>query len=512
MKPWSINTKTRFALMLLLVLVAALAWIGFYSVSLFRNVVRDIAWRSQVLPIATELSGSVSEMRTILGELRGIRRAKRPISTFDKSDFGLVDRFQNRLSEFKTALMNYEDALKARSDEADHIPSSRHEGATLAEIQRLLVPIDASVADPRWISDEKTIDGMDEALINLRLLAEKLPGYLHIGLTEYAQSVRSRYTWLSAVVVATTCASALILAVCLGLSYRWIFRPLRILIDGSRLIATGTFQHRITLHTRDEMAELAEALNRMTDRFEEIRDDLDSQVRYRTQEVIRSEQLAGVGFLAAGVAHEINNPLATIAMSAESLQRRLQSLLDDSEEAGVVRKYLNMIQEEAFRCKGITEKLLDLSRAGKKSRERVDLAAVINDLVDMLSQHETYRNKTIRVETPRPVVAEINEQEMKQVLLNLMTNALDFVATGGLVRVVLHQQNGRAVIEVIDNGVGMSAEVLPNIFEPFFTQRQYGRGTGLGLSISHRIVTDHGGTLEAESEGLGKGSTFRITL
>ncbi len=108
------------------------------------------------------------------------------------------------------------------------------------------------------------------------------------------------------------------------LSYRWIFRPLRMLIAGSRRVAAGEFGYRIRLDTDDEMAELAKALNDMTARFQEIRDDLDRQVQERTKQVVRSEQLASVGFLAAGVAHEINNPLASIAMCAESLEGRFR--------------------------------------------------------------------------------------------------------------------------------------------------------------------------------------------
>ena len=104
---------------------------------------------------------------------------------------------------------------------------------------------------------------------------------------------------------------------------KWIARPLATLVEGSREVAAGKFDHRIRLDSDDEMGELAEAMNAMTARFQEIRDDLDRQVRERTKQVVRSEQLASVGFLAAGVAHEINNPLASIAMCSESLESRL---------------------------------------------------------------------------------------------------------------------------------------------------------------------------------------------
>src|SRR5207237_5260367 len=139
---------------------------------------------------------------------------------------------------------------------------------------------------------------------------------------------------------------------------KWIAGPLATLVAGSRKVAAGDFNHRIRLETEDEMRELADSMNDMTARFQEIRDDLDRQVRERTQQVVRSEQLASVGFLAAGVAHEINNPLASIALCAESLESRIHEMLigagdGSSADQEVIRNYLRMIQNEAFRCKGI---------------------------------------------------------------------------------------------------------------------------------------------------------------
>ena len=133
--------------------------------------------------------------------------------------------------------------------------------------------------------------------------------------------------------------AALFFALFVRLFYRWMFRPLRILIRGSREVAGGNFDFRIRMDTRDEMAELAEAMNDMTRRFQDIRDDLDRQVQERTKQVVRNEQLASVGFLAAGVAHEINNPLASIAMCAESLEGRIrEALAARRPPAAVVRR------------------------------------------------------------------------------------------------------------------------------------------------------------------------------
>jgi signal transduction histidine kinase len=250
----------------------------------------------------------------------------------------------------------------------------------------------------------------------------------------------------------------------------------------------------------------------MTERFQEIRDDLDRQVQERTREVIRSEQLASVGFLAAGVAHEINNPLASIAMCAESLEGRVDALASAEADAAVVRRYLALIQSEAFRCKGITEKLLDFSRLGEVRRQATALVAVVADVAEMLRHVGRFAGRTIEIEQGPDVLVMVNPQEIKQVVLNLLVNALDSIEESGTVRVTARRTGGEAVLTLTDDGCGMTPEVLEHLFEPFFTRRKSGQGTGLGLSIVHRIVADHGGRIQAASDGPGTGSTFRVTL
>jgi signal transduction histidine kinase len=251
----------------------------------------------------------------------------------------------------------------------------------------------------------------------------------------------------------------------------------------------------------------------MTARFQEIRDDLDRQVQERTKQVVRSEQLASVGFLAAGVAHEINNPLASIAICAESLEGRFREILDESDSRqAVIGNYLRMIQTEAFRCKGITEKLLDFSRIGPGKRQNTDLGELIRGVLEMLSHLGKYQRRHIEFAPREVVTAAVNPQELKQVVLNLLTNALDSLDDGGTVRVQLDARGGYAVLSVIDDGCGMDAEVLEHVFEPFFTRRRGGQGIGLGLSITYRIIADLGGDIEAYSAGSGRGSTFRVRL
>ena len=175
-------------------------------------------------------------------------------------------------------------------------------------------------SDENWMYSELKLNELDREVINLQIMAVDLPTHLHSTMKGFAAEVRGQYHALLIGLWITSALAALVFAVFIRLFYRWIFLPLEILIRGSRKVAGGDFNYHVQLQTHDEMSELAEAMNDMTLRFRTIRDDLDRQVQQRTKQVVRNEQLASVGFLAAGVAHEINNPLASIAMCAESLE------------------------------------------------------------------------------------------------------------------------------------------------------------------------------------------------
>jgi signal transduction histidine kinase len=171
-----------------------------------------------------------------------------------------------------------------------------------------------------------------------------------------------------------------------------------------------------------------------------------------------------------------------------------------------------MIQEEAFRCKEITEKLLAFSRGGERKRERIDLAGVVQGVLDVVQHLQNCKGKQLVFEPGAPIPAWANAQEIKQVFLNLVVNALDSMDEGGKLTITHGRRAGMIELVFRDSGCGMSAEVLENLFEPFFTRNRTGKGTGLGLSISHRIITQHGGEIEAASDGPGQGSTFVVRL
>jgi signal transduction histidine kinase len=323
----------------------------------------------------------------------------------------------------------------------------------------------------------------------------------------------------------TFVVGVLLMLVLLRSYYTWVFFPIRALQEGAGRVAQGDFERHIDVRSGDEIEDLAHAFNDMTGRLREMYRDLARQVNERSRQLVRSERLASVGFLAAGVAHEINNPLHIIALHSEAIEGRLGDLLrlpkDRAEQdLDTVIKYLKKIQDEAFRCKGITQQLLEFSRQGEPSREPTDLVELVQAVVDMMQHMPNCKGKDLRFEPAGEVVAWVNGLEIRSVILNLVVNALDSMEPGGTLAIRLRQVPGPTGsmhdprVEMIfqDTGCGMAPEVLENIFEPFYTTKEPGKGTGLGLSISHRIVSQHGGEIEAASDGPGHGSVFTVRL
>ncbi len=229
--------------------------------------------------------------------------------------------------------------------------------------------------------------------------------------------------------------------------------------------------------------------------------------------VARAEKLAAVGRLAAGVVHEINNPLATISACAESLESRLnEGAFDSSPMLEDLREYLGLIRSEAFRCKSITMGLLDFSRTRASDHVTINLADVINSAVRLLSHQKRRSAVEFQVDVAHDLSPVSGDPgQLQQALIALATNALDAMVISGTLTIVGRNEDSKVVVEVTDDGVGITPENLPKIFEPFFTTKEVGKGTGLGLAVCYGILTEHGGSLDVQST-VGVGTTFTITL
>jgi two-component system NtrC family sensor kinase len=243
-----------------------------------------------------------------------------------------------------------------------------------------------------------------------------------------------------------------------------------------------------------------------------IGEDLTESQRMVAQ-ITQADKLAAVGQLAAGVMHEINNPLATISACVAAIQGRLPEKPWDG--ATSVQEYLAIIDKEVDRCTGIVDGLLDFSRPKAKSKGSVALNQLIADTLSLLKHHQRFKHLNV-VEDLDPAGPRVtgNAEQLIQVLMALTLNAVDALPEGGTL--TLRSSVGpaganEAMMVVEDNGVGIPRGDQTKIFEPFFTTKPPGRGTGLGLSICYGIVEDHHGRIEVDS-ALGRGSIFRVYL
>jgi two-component system NtrC family sensor kinase len=237
-----------------------------------------------------------------------------------------------------------------------------------------------------------------------------------------------------------------------------------------------------------------------------IGEDITDWVEAR-EAVAQNEKLAAIGRLAAGIMHEINNPLATIAACAESLA--LTEMPREGEP-----QFIRIIESEVGRCKRIVDGLLDFSRPRPRERQLLDVNGVVERALFLMNHHARFKQLSVErsLADVLPMVHASAEQ-LIQVLIALLTNAADAMPQYGRVRIrtLAESSRGSVVIEVQDEGTGMSRAQMARIFEPFYSTKEQGRGTGLGLAICHGIIADHGGRIDVTSEE-GQGSTFRVVL
>ncbi|MBD3162214.1 MAG: hypothetical protein GF346_07825 [Candidatus Eisenbacteria bacterium] len=224
------------------------------------------------------------------------------------------------------------------------------------------------------------------------------------------------------------------------------------------------------------------------------------------ERIHRTEELATIGHLAAGIAHEINNPLGGILLYGNLLVETTDA--DDPRRANMEK-----IVAQATRAQRIVQGLLDFSRQSPATKERVDLNRVVSGVLELMESHPRLQNVRIRREAdPDPLLVDIDVSKIQQVLVNVIVNALEAMESGGnlTIRSGGSERKGYCRVAVTDTGPGIAPEHLSRLFEPFFTTKEVGRGIGLGLAISYGIVQDHGGDIEVQS-GPG-GTTFRILL
>ncbi len=351
-----------------------------------------------------------------------------------------------------------------------------------------------------------------EILPSIRTLSGET--YRMVRQARYDASAKATLTiWVLAGLVLTAAVVVILIG---AASHRAIMTPLRRLRRGVRHVAGGRFDKPVRCEGVAEFTELAEEFNRMALELAALYEHMEEKIAMKSKELVRSERLASVGYLAAGVAHEINNPLGIISTYAELSLAGLDGCGTD-ETIDDTRRSLKIIHEEAHRCNAITDKLLSLSRRGEDSRKPVSLSHIAVSVATTIGGLRRFGDRQLSLDLPEGQALEViaNETEMHQLLLNLVVNALEAVrGESGVVTIRGRSQMRRVVFEVADNGDGMDARTLERVFEPFYTTRHGDGqgGVGLGLSICHAIVEAHGGRIHAHSDGPGCGSRFTIDL
>jgi two-component system NtrC family sensor kinase len=228
--------------------------------------------------------------------------------------------------------------------------------------------------------------------------------------------------------------------------------------------------------------------------------------------LIQAGKLSTMGEMAAGVAHEINNPLAVMLSEVGVMEDILDPAFGQQFDQNEFRERMNSIKQEIHRCRSITHKLLGFSRHHETRIDSYDINGVVKDAVGLIQKELTFENIEIILETDDQVPkVKTDAEKIKQVLLNLLRNAKDAIGKDGRITISTLERKKTVSIIVSDTGQGIDEKNLAKIFQPFFTTKEAGKGTGLGLSISHGIVTSLGGTLHVSSQ-VGKGTSFEIEL
>jgi two-component system NtrC family sensor kinase len=303
------------------------------------------------------------------------------------------------------------------------------------------------------------------------------------------------------------------------LQARRISRPLKTLEDAARQIADGDFTRDVVVHAPAEIEDLAQSINRMARKLDAEKSELEAwgttlenRVRERTDEIrrihsqlFRSEKLASLGKLAAGVAHEINNPLTGILANSSLI-------LEDLDASDPRREDVEIIVKETIRCREIVKRLLDFARQTKPQKKLTDVNILIEAIILLVRNQTSFRNIVIttRLAEKLPQIL-CDSDQIQQVFINIILNAAEAMTAGGSLTISssLSREADFVTIEIIDTGPGIPEEQRERIFDPFFTTKEH--GTGLGLSISYGIVEQHGGEIGVESAA-GRGSTFTVRL
>ncbi|HEX5052127.1 MAG TPA: HAMP domain-containing sensor histidine kinase [Planctomycetota bacterium] len=429
----------------------------------------------------------VDLVRSLVDELRGIEQWVEAAPTARSASQPLVlTDVRHHLDAARATFARFPvpgDPSRAAHDAA--------EAGLLQRVEASMTSLGALLADDRALGDlaDPLALALSDALAMARTVEQES--------REIGAELDERSENMSQVLLVLALASVATVA-CLGwLLLRRVLQPVRDLREAAVRLGRGELDVPMPVRHRDELGDLAMAFQSMATQLQQSREQLERRVEQRSREVLRTAKLAQLGTLAAGIAHEINNPLASIAACAEGLLRDVGRGEAAPEH---LQQYLQILRKEAMRARDITTRLLRFAHSEGQRRERVWLGTEVREVSALFAHQFADAGVQLQIDVPDPGPALLGDAaEWRQVLFNLLRNALDASPRGGRIFVRCGTESGRCWLAIEDEGAGFGPQHMDRLFEPFFTTKEPGRGTGLGLAIVHRIVTAHGGTITAEN-------------
>jgi signal transduction histidine kinase len=475
-------------------LVAAVAAAAVCQVALARTVHRDVRRLFEELR-------EVALARTLVDELDGIQQwvSAAPAATPATQPLVFDDVRQHHAAAAATL------ARFVTPDDPSTAAHERQEGALLAELRQWLQRTGDALRGTASLGEVASM------LAPARHAAATLAATIDRESRSIGDELDRRSDDMAGYLLLLGLVSAATLGALGWLLLRRVLQPVRALQRAAVRLGNGDLDAPLPPQRGDELGDLAATFGTMAARLRQARDELESRVEQRSREVLRSARLAQLGTLAAGIAHEINNPLASIVAGTEGLLRDLDR--GERGDDAATREYLQLLHKEALRARDITARLLRLARQDPARRETVWLGEELREVAALFA-HQLQRagvRLDLGGESPGPAIVG-DAAEWRQVLFNLLRNALDASPNGGAIRASARIADGDAQLTVADEGPGVPAELQDRVFEPFFTTKPPGRGTGLGLAIVHRIVEAHGGTVQVANGSRGACFTVRVPL
>jgi two-component system, NtrC family, sensor kinase len=308
--------------------------------------------------------------------------------------------------------------------------------------------------------------------------------------------------------------------------YRGVHKPVKKVIEGTKVLASGNLAYEISVPSRDEVGELASSFNAMARDLNGARSELlhwsetlEQKVEEKTRElqetqahIAHIEKMASLGKLSSMIAHELNNPLSGILTYAKLILKRLSDPDRAHERLDSSIKDITLIADEAKRCGEIVKNLLFFARGHEGTYKECDLCDTIEKSLRLVQHQIDLQQIEVQCNPPQvkqPVTCDQNQ--IHQVVLALIMNAIEAMPDGGILKISVSYSETFAFVRITDTGTGIALYDISKIFEPFYSTKEHGSGTGLGLSIAYGIIKHHGGDIAVQSE-VGKGSTFIVSL